>query len=123
VSFERRLEEARLQLGGFVVNRVHPRGPAAPTAERLRELLAARPELRGYTPDDLARAAGDLERTYGDFQSLAEIDAAQVERLRAIAGEAPIVEVPLFDHDVHDVEGLLLVDRYLIGEGARPQGS
>ena len=114
VSFHRRLRDQSLPLGGFVVNRIHPPGPAAPDRAALLELLEGRPELRGYAPDDLVQVASDLDRTYRDFQSLAAMDAASVARLRAVAGSAPLVEVPLFDHDIHDMDGLSLIGRYLV---------
>ena len=115
LAFHARLKNSGLPLGGFVVNRVHPRGPAAPTREELIDKLTERPELRGYTADDVLQAAADFDRTYRDFQALAEIDASQVERLRAVAGDAPLVQVPLFDQDVHDMDGLSLIGRHLLG--------
>ena len=118
VSFHARLREMDLPLGGFVVNRVHPAGPPSPDRGTLVDRLESREELRGYTDDELVQVASDLDRTYRDFQALAEIDGRQVERLRALKATAPIVEVPLFDHDIHDVDGLSLIDRYLVGGDA-----
>ncbi len=115
VAFHGRLREMSLPLGGFVVNRVHPAGPTAPDRGTLIDRLEAREELRGFTDDDLVQVAADLDRTYRDFQALAEIDRRQVERLHALDAGAPIVEVPLFDHDIYDVDGLTLIDRYLVG--------
>ena len=115
VSFHQRLREQSLPLGGFVVNRIHPPGPPAPDRAALIELLEQRPELRGYAPDDVVQVASDLDRTYRDFQALAATDAASVERIRGVARGAPLVEVPLFDQDIHDMDGLALIGRYLLG--------
>jgi anion-transporting ArsA/GET3 family ATPase len=114
LAFHARLVSSRLPLGGFVVNRVHPRGPAAPPREELLRQLAGRPELRGYGDGDLLQVAADLDRTYGEFQTLAEIDGAQVARLTGIAADAPVAEIPLFDHDVHDVAALTHLGEYLL---------
>ena len=112
--FHARLRSSQMSLGGFVVNRVHPRGPASPSREELVLLLGARPELRGYEPDDMVQVAADIDRTYRDFQALAAIDAREIARLAEATAGAPHVEVPLFDRDVHDVAGLTAIGRYLL---------
>lgn len=112
--FHDRLRTSAMPHGGFVVNRVHPHGPPLPRREALLAQLGARTELRGFAADDLVQVAADLGRTYGEFQALAEIDARQLERLRRAAPNSPCVEVPLFDRDVYDVEGLTLMARYLV---------
>jgi anion-transporting ArsA/GET3 family ATPase len=114
LAFHARLQASRMPLGGFVVNRVHASGPPAPAEAEVVERLRARPELQGVAGDDVARTAADLQRTYVDFQSLAAIDAREVGRIRQVAGAAPVVEVPLFDHDVHDVAGLTELGGYLL---------
>jgi len=113
--FHERLRTTAMPFGGFVVNRVHPHGPATPDRQSLIDHLEGRPELRGLDGDDVVQAAADLDRTYREFQALAEIDARQVQRLRGVAGGAPCVEVPLFDRDIYDIEGLTLVARHLAG--------
>ena len=50
-------------------------------------LPGERPELRGYGADDILQVAADVDRTYRDFQALAEIDAREIARLaEATAG-------------------------------------
>jgi len=61
----------------------------------------------------VVQVAADLDRTYRDFQALAAMDAGAVDRIRAVGEGAPIVEVPLFDQDVHDVDGLSRIVRCL----------
>jgi anion-transporting ArsA/GET3 family ATPase len=117
IFFHDRLVESQMPLGGFVVNRVHPRGPDGPGRAQLIEKLSARPELRGYPPEDVVQVAADFDRTYREFQSLATIDAREIARLkRASRTDAPLVEVPFFDRDIYDVEGLSTMVRYLVGD-------
>jgi anion-transporting ArsA/GET3 family ATPase len=116
IFFHDRLVQSQMPLGAFVVNRVHPRGPAPIAREPLIGKLHARPELRGYSPDDVVQVASDLERTYREFQSLAEIDASQIARLRGRAAEdVPLVQIPFFDRDIYDVEGLASMVQFLVG--------
>jgi hypothetical protein len=103
-----------MPLGAFVVNRVHSSHPSSIDRETLIARLTARPELRGYSPDDIVQVASDLDRTHKEFQSLAEIDAKQVARLgERSAGKAPVVSVPFFDQDIYDVSGLSQMVQYL----------
>lgn len=121
--FYGRLSKASMPLGGIVVNRVNAAGPdLGPDFEkRIAERIAARPEMRGFLPDDLSRLAADLSRTYGEQQTVAAADAAAIETLRAkTVGEAgkpgsapPILRVPMFEHDIHDAAGIALVSEYL----------
>jgi anion-transporting ArsA/GET3 family ATPase len=111
--FHSRLVAGEMPHAGFVVNRVHPKGPVPPPRADLIGMLESRPELRGYAADDVVQVAADLDRTYRDFQALAEIDAREVARLAAATPQQRPVEVPLFDRDVYDVEGLTLIGKYL----------
>jgi anion-transporting ArsA/GET3 family ATPase len=116
IYFHGKLAESRMPLGAFVVNRVHEQGPPVIGREALIGKLTARPELRGYTPDDVVQVAADLDRTYREFQSMAQIDAKQIARLRERAGAGtPLVSVPFFDRDIYDVEGLASMVQYLVG--------
>jgi anion-transporting ArsA/GET3 family ATPase len=116
IFFHDRLVQSQMPLGAFVVNRVHPKGAPAGDREALIGKLHARPELRGYSPDDVVQVAADLERTFREFQSLAEIDASQVARLRGRAGsDVPLVQIPFFDRDIYDVEGLSSMVQFLVG--------
>jgi anion-transporting ArsA/GET3 family ATPase len=117
IFFYERLMTSRMPLGAFVVNRVHQAGPSALGRQELVGRLTARPELRGYSPDDVVQVAADFDRTYREFQALAEVDANELERLRKISGgRAPLIAIPFFDRDIYDVEGLSAMVRCLIGE-------
>ena len=114
IFFHDRLVGSNMPLGAFVVNRVHEKGPDPIGRAELIEKLTARPELRGYSPDDVVQIAADFDRTYKEFQALAAIDAREIARLKQTSnGRAPIVKVPFFDRDIYDVEGLSEMIRYL----------
>jgi anion-transporting ArsA/GET3 family ATPase len=99
-----RLRGAGLALGGVVVNRMHhdllgekePEG----VAEGLEDALG---------PKLAARTAATLR----DYHVLARRDAAGVRRLMSGLGTVPLLPVPHLDDDVHDVEGLRAVERWL----------
>ena len=121
--FHDRLERAKMPLGGFIVNRVHPRGPAAPGREELVRLLAEQPALRGLAQGDIVQVAADLDRTYREQQVLAEVDERSIARLQEAAarsagaakgGPAPLRAVPLFEQDIYGIEGLALVSAHLL---------
>ena len=106
VYFHRKLVEAKLPFGGVIVNKVHY------PAERLRDgatdLPAALESSLG--DEDLARrVAGN----FGDYQALAERDAANIERLARELRSRGVIRVPYLDEDVHDLAGLAEVNRYL----------
>ncbi len=112
--FHDRLRAASMPLGGFVVNRVHPRRPPLTVDGKpldraaLVSRLEGRAELQGFAPDDLVQFAADLERTHKELDALAVLDDQQIARLREAAGDVPIVTVPLFQHDVYDVPALVV---------------
>lgn len=112
--FHQRLVTSRMPFAGFVVNRVRTGGPASPSSAEVVERLARRPECAPFAPYDLARATEAFLTTYAEFGALAEADRLEIARLRAVAREGqPVVEVPLFERDVHDVDGLGVLGRYL----------
>ncbi len=109
--FHERLVRSRMNIGACVVNRVHKAGPPRPA--ELEPLLRGRPELAGYAADDLEKLALDLGRTYDEQQVLAETDAASIVRLAQTAKQ-PIRQVPMFEQDIHDAEGIALLGGHLI---------
>jgi anion-transporting ArsA/GET3 family ATPase len=109
IWFRRTLTEGGLPFAGVIVNRVHHDilGEAEP--EDLVSALDA--ELAG----DLA---GRVAENFFDYHRLARRDARNLARLRAELGDQPLLLVPHLDDDVHDVEGLLRVHRYLFASDA-----
>jgi anion-transporting ArsA/GET3 family ATPase len=103
VYFHRKLVEAQLPVGGVIVNKVHYLADAAAgeVAESdLRELLDG--ELA-------ARVASN----FADYQALAHRDARNVDHLARELNARRVIRIPYLDEDVHNLEGLLKIDRYL----------
>jgi anion-transporting ArsA/GET3 family ATPase len=109
IWFRRTLGEGGLPFAGVIVNRVHHDrlGDAEP-----EDLV---PALARDLPDELARR---VAANFADYHLLARRDARNVTALAAELGDHPLVLVPRFDDDVHDVEGLLRVHRYLFADDA-----
>jgi anion-transporting ArsA/GET3 family ATPase len=108
IWFRRTLSESKLPFAGVIVNRVHH-------------------DLLGETePDDLvaslsglpADLASRVAENFNDYHLLARRDRRNVTRLHAELGDRPLLLVPHFDDDVHDVDGLLRVHRYLFASAA-----
>jgi hypothetical protein len=108
IWFRRTLQEGGLPFAGVVVNRVHhdmlgTRAPGAVAAELGGELGA---ELG---PELAARVADNFH----DYHVLARRDERNVARLQAELDGRPLLLVPHLDDDVHDIGGLLQMQRYL----------
>ena len=94
------------------------RQPRAPRPARRRPSLRDRAGRAGRRAlgGDLA---GRVAENFADYHVLARRDERNVERLRAGAATAePLLLVPHLDDDVHDIEGLLRVHRYLFASEA-----
>jgi anion-transporting ArsA/GET3 family ATPase len=111
VYFHRKLVEAALPFGGVIVNRVHYASEfeTAPDHDVVGELEDALGD-----PDLAARAAASL----ADYRALAESDAGNIERLTAEMRARRVIKVPYLDDDVHDLGGLMEVNRYLFATGS-----
>jgi anion-transporting ArsA/GET3 family ATPase len=111
VYFHRKLVEARLPFGGVIVNKVHyeSRYEIGPGEDVLGDLEGALGD-----PGLAARAAESL----ADHRALAARDRRNIERLRAELRARPVIMVPYLDEDVHDLRGLMEVNRYLFASGA-----
>jgi anion-transporting ArsA/GET3 family ATPase len=107
--FQQTLAEHGLPFAGVIVNRVHhdllgDREPADLT-EALRETLP--PEL-----------AARVAENFLDYHVLARRDDRNISRLAEEVDGRPLLLVPQLDDDVHDVDGLLRVRRYLFASAA-----
>jgi anion-transporting ArsA/GET3 family ATPase len=109
VYFHHKLVEAELPFGGVIVNRVHYENGA---------------DDRDGLPSELADALGDADLArrvvdnYRDYQALATRDRRNVRRLAREMRTRAVIEVPYLDHDVHDLPGLLELNRYLFATEA-----
>jgi anion-transporting ArsA/GET3 family ATPase len=104
IWFRRTLEQSGLPFAGVLVNRVH------------HDMLGEHePEnLRASLEQELGAELGvRVAENFHDYHVLARRDEANVERLRRELGDHPLLLVPHLDDDVHDVDGLLRVHRYL----------
>lgn len=111
-----KLAEYRMPFGGFIVNRVHTDGLEESGAREEWQRMRAHPAevfqalgLTG-TPSLAERIAENFDR----FQTLAEVDAAEITRLeKACQGQHFWRIVPAFELDVHDLSDLVRVNAYL----------
>ena len=109
IWFGQRLESDGLPFAGVIVNRVHHDllGDREPNevGEALAKTLA--PSLAGRVADN-----------FRDYHVLATRDDHNLARLAAELGDQRLLLVPQLDDDVHDVEGLARIHRYLFASQA-----
>jgi anion-transporting ArsA/GET3 family ATPase len=105
VYFHRRLVEAELPFGGVIVNKVHYESEMESgdddVAAELDELLGDR--------DLAARVAANL----ADYQALAARDRRNIRRVTRELQARRVIQVPYLEDDVHDLAGLMEINRYL----------
>jgi anion-transporting ArsA/GET3 family ATPase len=104
IWFRRTLAQGGLPLAGVVVNLVHHDLLGDREVDDLSAALdrALRPEL-----------AARVAENFHDYHVLARRDEHNIARLRRELRACPLLLVPQLDDDVHDVEGLLRMHRYL----------
>ena len=109
IWFGQRLEDDGLPFAGVIVNRVHH--------DLLgdREPREVRRSLARVLPPGLASRVAE---NFRDYHVLARRDVHNLARLAGQLDERRLLLVPQLDDDVHDVEGLLRVHRYLFGSEA-----
>ena len=101
IHFHTLLKQHRMEVVALVVNRVHPMPP-----EALWEDAAT------LTPTRRAK----VEETLRELQVMAEQDAKGLAQLRAACPDVPLIRVPRFELDVHDITALWRTGRYLLGD-------
>jgi anion-transporting ArsA/GET3 family ATPase len=109
IWFRRTLADSGLPFAGVIVNRVHHDvlGDAEPD-----DVIAA---LGAELPAGLAAR---VAANFNDYHLLARRDQRNLVRLTTELGDSPLLLVPHLDDDVHDVQGLLRVHRYLFASDA-----
>ena len=86
--------------------------PSAPTAQLEAEARAHLPEGA-----DAAKLVSRMRRALDDARLRAVADRLEADRLQNRSGkDALYVEVPVLEHDVHDLGSLARVASYLVGE-------
>lgn len=117
VYFGRKLADYGITPRAVVVNRVHG-VPSEPTGDD----AAIASQLRPHWPSKLdpSTTIAALRTALSDARAQGESDREGVRRLREHVGTAlQYMEVPAFDHDVHDLRALADLSRYLIAPQAR----
>jgi anion-transporting ArsA/GET3 family ATPase len=100
--FAEKLGEADIPVRALIVNRMHPRfSDASPGA------IAER--ARTHAGSDL----GALYSNLADFLTVASKEEMHLAGLAERVAPAPVIRVPFLDTDVHDLDGLAAVGRYL----------
>jgi anion-transporting ArsA/GET3 family ATPase len=109
IWFRRTLEDSGLPFSGVVVNRVHHDLLGDSNPEEVDEALD------GVLRPTLARRVAE---NFRDYHVLAQRDAQNIARLRAELDHHPLLLVPHLDDDIHDIDGLLRMRRYLFASQA-----
>jgi anion-transporting ArsA/GET3 family ATPase len=107
VHFHTLLQQNKMSVAAIVVNRVHP----APTDEQFADARELSEPLRSK-----------VERTLEEMRAVALRDAASIADIQRECEPTPLVLVPRFDRDVHDLEALWHTGRYLVGDATVPAG-
>jgi anion-transporting ArsA/GET3 family ATPase len=119
LAFHERLIAAGMPFVGFVVNKVHPSRPVPGISPaQLEVALAAEPRIAalGMSGTTRTMAATALLAAHSELETLAAADRAAIAQMASAGGaRSLLVEVPLMRDDVHDVDRLVGLERYLLG--------
>jgi anion-transporting ArsA/GET3 family ATPase len=96
------LHEKKFPFAGLVVNLIHPMPEPLNADDAL--LLADLDE--GPLADHVA--------WHEELTSLAAAERAELAELEVLAGDVPIIELPLLEVDIHDVPGLVDLSTRLV---------
>jgi anion-transporting ArsA/GET3 family ATPase len=117
-----KMSELRMPLKGVVLNRVHHefrparrgRRGAEVGPEDVQEIAAVVERALGGRPGD----AEELAVNFADYQALARGESLRIEQFRAgLPRRVPVVTVPNFARDVHDLAALAAMHAHLFGGG------
>ncbi len=103
--FAKKLAESKMKVEGLVVNRVHPsfkldnQGPI---------------DLAQLTTRVESQLGKDLLENWAQMNLMADQEATHVRDLRAKVSPAPVVEIPLLDGDVHDLDSVRSIASFLV---------
>jgi anion-transporting ArsA/GET3 family ATPase len=119
LSFHERLIAAGMPFVGFVVNKVHLSRPLpALTPQQVEAALAEHPAVAalGLAATTRTMAGMAFGAAHAELESLAAADREAIGQLKHAGGMGSLlVEVPLQRDDVHDVDRLVALERYLLG--------
>lgn len=117
LAFHERLVTAGMPFVGFVVNKVHLSRPITASVGQVEQALAnhAGVAAMGISSTTRTMAAQALLAAHGELETLALADRTAIGSLEKAGGaDALLVEVPLQRDDVHDVERLVALERWLL---------
>jgi hypothetical protein len=117
LAFHERLVAAQMPFVGFVVNKVYPSRPVTAEAGGVAAAMLAYPPVTalGLSGTTRTMAAQALLAAHAEIETLAAADRAAIGELAAAGGAgALLVEVPIQRDDVHDVDRLVGLERYLL---------
>jgi anion-transporting ArsA/GET3 family ATPase len=101
--FAEKLAEREVRPAALVVNRIHPRFGEAGGAGDSPGASGSSPGASGTSGGPLAA----LEANLATLNAVAQREEGSFAALAAQVAPAPIGRIPLFGHDVHDLDGLL----------------
>jgi anion-transporting ArsA/GET3 family ATPase len=125
-AFHERLTTAAMPFVGFVVNKVHESRPVAASQATIEAALAAHPGVGtlGLSGTTRTMAAQALVAAHAEIETLAVADRRAVAELQTAGGaQALLVQVPLLRDDVHDIDRLVALEQFLLGDPARPSAA
>jgi len=114
--FYRRLTQEKMPSGAFVVNRTHTGFGAGPDdLEAFTGKLYDDRELQRIPLDSLRNLIAKMANSHKEIGVLAAHDRKKIDQIRMeVSKDVPIVQVPLFDEDVHDLGHLAGLIDFLI---------
>jgi anion-transporting ArsA/GET3 family ATPase len=107
VHFHTLLQQNKMSVAAIVVNRVHP----SPTDEQFADAQRVPQPLRSR-----------IETTLEEMRALSVHDAVSIADIQRACEPTPLVLVPRFDRDVHDLRALWHTSKYLVGDATVPAG-
>ncbi len=115
-----KMSELRMPLAGVVLNRVHDEYRPVGRGRQRREMGPEElDEVTARVTDALggdAAPAGELARNFVDYQALARGESLRIEQFRAgLPRRVPMVLVPNFARDIHDLSTLAGMHAFLFG--------
>lgn len=117
LSFHERLISANMPFVGFVVNKVLPALPISADEPSVVSALAAHPGVTalGISGTTRTMAAQAMFAAHGEIETLAEADRSAILQLQLAGGKGSmLVQVPLMRDDVHDVDRLINLEKWLL---------
>ncbi|HEY4245038.1 MAG TPA: ArsA-related P-loop ATPase [Kofleriaceae bacterium] len=117
LAFHGRLAAAGMPFTGFIVNKVLASLSVETTPQAVADALGAKPKVAALGLSGTSRtiAAQAMLAAHVEIETLAIADAKATAKLRdAGSADGVFVEVPLLRDDVHDVDRLIGLERFLL---------